>query len=298
VQRTGILARKLGMTRVFHEDGMHIPVTVLSVERCQVIARRTAESDGYNGIQVGAGAVRVKKLSKSERGHFAKAKVEPKSRLVEFRVTEDALLAVGDEILPSHFVPGQRVDVMGTSIGKGFAGAMKRHGFSGLEATHGVSISHRAHGSTGHSQDPGRVFKGKKMAGQLGNRRATVQNLEVISVDDDRGLIFVKGAVPGSKEAWVAVTDAVKTALPKEAPVPAGLRGVMEGGEDKELEVAAAAEEEVAPDSASDSDEGVDETLAEETSAEEEADAGDGPDVVATESEGDDESDEAEESKS
>lgn len=265
MQRTGILARKLGMTRVFHEDGIHVPVTVLSVEGCQVVARRTAESDGYNGIQVGSGVARVKNLSKAERGHFAKAKVEPKSRLVEFRVTEDALLAVGDEILPSHFVPGQRVDVMGTSIGKGFAGAMKRHGFSGMEATHGVSISHRAHGSTGHSQDPGRVFKGKKMAGQMGNRRATVQNLEVVSVDDDRGLIFVKGAVPGSKEAWVAITDAVKTALPQEAPVPAGLRGIIEAGEDEEPEVAAETEEEVAPGAASDSDEGADQAQEEKS---------------------------------
>ena len=224
MQRTGILARKLGMTRVFHDDGTHVPVTVLAVENCQVVAQRTSESDGYTAIQIGSGAARVKNLSKAQRGHFAKAKVEPKNRLVEFRVSEDAMIDVGAELVPSHYVPGQRVDVAGVSVGKGFAGAMKRHGFAGLEATHGVSVSHRAHGSTGHSQDPGRVFKGKKMAGQMGNRRATVQNLEVVSVDDERGLLFIKGAIPGSKEAWIEVTDAVKANVPDDAPLPAGLR--------------------------------------------------------------------------
>ncbi len=224
VQRTGILARKLGMTRVFHEDGTHVPVTVLAIENCQVVAQRTSETDGYTAVQVGVGIARVKNLSKAQRGHFAKANVEPKNRLVEFRVSADAMVDVGAELVPSHFVPGQRVDVAGTSVGKGFAGAMKRHGFAGLEASHGVSISHRAHGSTGHSQDPGRVFKGKKMAGQMGNRRAKIQNLEVVSVDDDRGLLFIKGAVPGSKEAWIEVTDAVKATRPEDAPVPAGLR--------------------------------------------------------------------------
>ena len=225
MQRTGILARKLGMTRMFHDDGRHLPVTVLAVENCQVVARRTVQSDGYTAMQIGAGAARVKRLSRAERGHFAKAEVEPKACLVEFRVSADALLGVGAELVPSHFVPGQRVDVAGTSIGKGFAGAMKRHGFGGLEATHGVSVSHRSHGSTGHSQDPGRVFKGKKMAGHLGHRRVKVQNLEIVSVDDDRGLLFVKGAVPGAEEGWVEVTDAVKTVLPEEAPLPAGVRG-------------------------------------------------------------------------
>ena len=234
MQRTGILARKLGMTRMFRDDGRQLPVTVLAVENCQVVARRTAQSDGYTAMQVGAGAARVKKLSKAQRGHFAKAKVEPKSRLVEFRVSEDALLEVGAEIIPSHFVPGQRVDVAGTSIGKGFAGAMKRHGFGGLEATHGVSVSHRSHGSTGHSQDPGRVFKGKKMAGHLGHCRVKVQNLEIVSVDDDRGLLFVKGAVPGAESDWVEVTDAIKTALPEGAPFPAGLRMAPADGEGAE----------------------------------------------------------------
>ena len=225
VQRTGILARKLGMTRVFDEDGTHVPVTVLAIENCQVVAQRTSETYGYTAIQIGAGTARVKNLSKAQRGHFAKANVEPKNRLVEFRVSADAMIDVGAELVPSHFVRGQRVDVAGTSVGKGFAGAMKRHGFAGLEASHGVSISHRAHGSTGHSQDPGRVFKGKKMAGQMGNRRAKIQNLEVVSVDDDRGLLFIKGAIPGSKEAWIEVTDAVKATRPEDAPVPAGLRG-------------------------------------------------------------------------
>ena len=230
MRRTGILARKLGMTRLFHDDGRHLPVTVLAVENCQVVARRTVPSNGYTAMQVGAGAARVKKLSKAERGHFAKAEVEPKARLAEFRVSEDALLEIGAELAPSHFVAGQRVDVAGTSIGKGFAGAMKRHGFGGLEATHGVSVSHRSHGSTGHSQDPGRVFKGKKMAGHLGHRRVKVQNLEIVSVDDDRGLLFVKGAVPGAEAGWVEVTDAVKAALPEAAPRPAGVRDAAAAG--------------------------------------------------------------------
>ncbi len=269
MQRTGILARKLGMTRVFHDNGTHVPVTVLAVEKCQVVARRTAESDGYTAMQIGAGEARVRKLSKAERGHFAKAKVEPKSRLVEFRVSEDALLEVGDELVPSHFVPGQRVDVAGTSIGKGFAGAMKRHGFAGLEATHGVSVSHRSHGSTGHSQDPGRVFKGKKMAGQLGNRRAKVPNLEVVSVDDDRGLLFVKGAVPGANQAWVEVTDALKTVLPEEAPFPGGLRGTAATAEAEQSDVTPAADaSEKAPGTAESQDGGADEARAEHDDSE------------------------------
>ncbi|MDA0261857.1 MAG: 50S ribosomal protein L3 [Proteobacteria bacterium] len=239
MQRTGILARKLGMTRVFHDDGTHIPVTVLVVENCQGVATRTAASNGYTAVQLGAGEARVKTLGKAQRGHFAKAQVEPKRRLVEFRVTEDALLDVGVELVPSHFVPGQRVDVAGTTIGKGFAGAMKRHGFSGLEASHGVSISHRSHGSTGNSQDPGRVWKGKKMAGQMGNRRAKIQNLEVVSVDDDQGLLFIKGAIPGSKQGWVEVTDAVKVAFPADAPVPAGLRQSADAAEPEESAIPA-----------------------------------------------------------
>ncbi len=222
--RTGLIAQKLGMTRVFGGDGRHVPVTVLKIDNCQVVGVRTREKDGYTALQLGAGTVKVKNLSKPKRGHFAKAKVEPKHKLVEFRVSDDALLDVGTEIVADHFVPGQIVDVTGTTIGKGFAGAMKRHGFAGLEASHGVSVSHRAHGSTGHSQDPGRVFKGKKMAGQMGGVRATTQNLEIVSTDSDRGLILVKGAVPGSKGAYVLISDATKAPVPDDAPFPAGTR--------------------------------------------------------------------------
>ena len=222
--RTGLIARKLGMTRVFSGDGRHLPVTVLKLDNLQVVGVRTREKDGYTALQLGAGAVKVKNLSKPKRGHFAKAKVEPKHKLVEFRVSDDALLDVGAEIVADHFVPGQIVDVTGTTIGKGFAGAMKRHGFAGLEASHGVSVSHRSHGSTGHSQDPDRVFKGKKMAGQMGGVRATTQNLEIVSTDRDRGLILVKGAVPGSKGAYVLVSDAKKAPVPDAAPFPAGTR--------------------------------------------------------------------------
>ena len=222
--RTGLIARKLGMTRVFSGDGRHVPVTVLKLDNCQVVGVRTREKDGYTALQLGAGAVKVKNLSKPKRGYFAKAKVEPKHKLVEFRVSDDALLDVGVEIVADHFVPGQIVDVTGTTIGKGFAGAMKRHGFAGLEASHGVSVSHRSHGSTGHSQDPGRVFKGKKMAGQMGGVRVTTQNLEVVSTDTERGLILVKGAVPGSKGAYVLISDAKKAPVPDDAPFPAGIR--------------------------------------------------------------------------
>ena len=222
--RTGLIARKLGMTRVFSGDGRHVPVTVLKIDNCQVVGVRTREKNGYTALQLGAGAVKVKNLSKPKRGYFAKAKVEPKHKLVEFRVSDDALLDVGAEIVADHFVPGQIVDVTGTTIGKGFAGAMKRHGFAGLGASHGVSVSHRAHGSTGHSQDPGRVFKGKKMAGQMGGVRATTQNLEIVSTDTERGLILVKGAVPGSKGAYVLISDAKKAPVPDAAPFPAGTR--------------------------------------------------------------------------
>ncbi len=226
--RTGLIARKMGMTRLFGVDGSHIPVTVLKVEDCEVVAVRTRERDGYTAVQLGVGKAKVKNVTKPMRGHFAKAKVEPKAKLAEFRVSEDALLQVGDRLHVGHFVAGQFVDVSATSIGKGFAGAMKRHGFAGLRASHGVSISHRSHGSTGNSQDPGRVFKNKKMAGHMGNRRVTVQNLEVFGVDPERGLILVKGAVPGPKGGWVQVRDAVKRALPKEAPFPAA---VVQAGE-------------------------------------------------------------------
>ena len=223
MQRTGLIARKMGMTRLFGIDGSHVPVTVLQVEQCEVVAVRTAEKDGYSAVQLGVGTRKAKNVSKPMRGHFAKAKVEPKAKVGEFRVDENALLEVGAQIHVGHFVAGQYVDVTGTSIGKGFAGAMKRWNFGGLRATHGVSVSHRSHGSTGNRQDPGRVFKGKKMAGHMGHRRVTIQNLEVFGVDPERGLILLKGGVPGPKGGWVRVTDAVKSALPQQAPFPAAV---------------------------------------------------------------------------
>ena len=226
VMRSGVIARKIGMTRVFGEDGRHVPVTVLQVDGCQVVSVRTAERDGYWAVQLGAGKAKVKNVAKPQRAQFAKAEVEPKKRLTEFRVTEDALLPIGEEVLPSHFVAGQPVDVTGTSIGKGFAGVMKRHNFAGLRASHGVSIKHRSGGSTGQCQDPGRVFKGKKMAGHLGDQRVTVQNLQIVSVDDERGLILVRGAVPGAADGWVMVRDAVKRPRPSEAPYPGATRRV------------------------------------------------------------------------
>ena len=220
--RTGILAEKIGMTRVFAEDGSHVPVSVLRVDECEVVAARRPDRDGYAAVQVGIGRASARRVTKPMRGHFAKAKVTPKAKLAEFRVSDDALLEPGTGIGVDHFVIGQYVDVCGTSIGKGFAGAMKRWGFRGLRASHGVSISHRSHGSTGHCQDPGKVFKGKKMAGHMGDRRVTVQNLEVVGIDPERGLILVKGAVPGARGGYVRVTDAIKRALPKEAPYPGG----------------------------------------------------------------------------
>jgi large subunit ribosomal protein L3 len=213
------------MTRVFAEDGGHIPVTVLKMDNCQVVGVKTSEKDGYTAVQLGVGKAKVKKVSKGVRGHYAKAKVEPKAKLVEFRVSDDAVLDVGAEIVVSHFVAGQKVDVIGTTKGKGFAGVMKRHNFRGLEASHGVSISHRSHGSTGQRQDPGKVFKGKKMAGHLGQVRVTTQNIQVVSTDVERGLIFLRGAVPGAKGSYVLVSDAVKRAAPKDLPFPASLRG-------------------------------------------------------------------------
>ncbi len=222
--RTGLVAQKLGMTRVFADDGSHVPVTVLKVEECCVVAVRRTDSEGYNAVKLGSGKPKAKNTTNAMRGHFAKSKVELKRKLVEFRVSDDGLLDVGAEIAPSHFVSGQYVDVTGESIGKGFAGAMKRHGFSGLRATHGVSISHRSHGSTGQCQDPGKVFKGKKMAGHMGATQVTSQNLIVVETDDDNGLILVKGAVPGSKGGWVTIKDAVKKALPKDVPFPAALK--------------------------------------------------------------------------
>jgi large subunit ribosomal protein L3 len=228
--RSGLIARKVGMTRVFDEEGAHVPVTVLQVDKCQVVAVRTAEKDGYDAVQLGVGAAKVKNVTKPMRGHFAKAKVEPKRKLAEFRVSADALIDVGAELSAAHFVVGQFVDVTGTSIGKGFAGVMKRHNFGGLRASHGVSISHRSHGSTGHRQDPGRVFKGKKMAGHLGDERITTQNLKVVSTDVERGLILIEGSVPGAPGGYVLVKDAVKRRLPKDVPFPAGLKGAA-GGE-------------------------------------------------------------------
>ena len=222
--RTGLIAQKLGMSAVFAEDGLHVPVTVLRVDNCRVVAQRTRETDGYTALQLGVGSARVKNVSQPLRGHFAKAKVEPKKKLAEFRVSDDALIDVGAELTVDHFVTGQMVDVAGTTQGKGFAGGMKRHGFHGLRASHGVSINHRSLGSTGQCQDPGKVFKGKKMAGQMGNVRATQQNLEVISTDVERGLILVKGSVPGSTGNFVYVNDAVKKILPEEAPLPGAIR--------------------------------------------------------------------------
>lgn len=222
--RSGVIAKKLGMTRLFMEDGKQIPVTVLQMENVQVVAQRTPEKDGYSAVQLGAGAARAKNVSKPMRGYFASVKVEPKRKLAEFRVTPDNLIGVGEEITADHYLPGQKVDVAGTSIGKGFAGAMKRHNFGGLRASHGVSISHRSHGSTGQCQDPGKVFKGKKMAGHMGAARVTTQNLEVVKTDAERGLIMIKGAVPGSKGGWVTIKDAVKKAAPADLPLPAALR--------------------------------------------------------------------------
>jgi large subunit ribosomal protein L3 len=222
--RTGIIARKMGMTRLFGEDGSHVPVTVLKMDNCQVVAVRTAEKDGYIAVQLGVGKAKVKNVGKPMRGHFAKAKVEPKRKLAEFRVAADAVLEVGAEITAGHYVPGQFVDVAGITIGKGFAGVMKRWNFAGLEASHGVSISHRSHGSTGGRQDPGRTFKNKKMAGHFGVERVTTQNLKVVATDLARGLIMIKGAVPGSEGGYVMVTDAVKRKRHKDAPFPAAVR--------------------------------------------------------------------------
>jgi large subunit ribosomal protein L3 len=228
--RSAIIAKKVGMTRIYNDANEHVPVTVLQLDGCQVVAHRTAERDGYVALQLGAGRAKAKNTTKAMRGHFAKAKVEPKRTLAECRVSPDAMIDVGAEFTADHFVEGQMVDVTGTSIGKGFAGAMKRHNFGGLRASHGVSISHRSHGSTGQCQDPGKVFKGKKMAGHMGSERVTTQNLTVAKVDTERGLILVRGSVPGSKGAWIVVRDAVKKALPEGAPAPGAFR-MPEGGE-------------------------------------------------------------------
>jgi large subunit ribosomal protein L3 len=222
--RTGLVARKLGMTRLFTENGTHVPVTVLKVDNCQVVAQRTQEKDGYTAIQLGVDAAKPKNVTKALRGHYAKASVEPKRKLVEFRVPAEGLVDVGAELSVEHFIVGQFVDVTGTTVGKGFAGVMKRHNFRGLEASHGVSISHRSHGSTGQRQDPGKVFKGKKMAGHMGDRQRTQQNLQVVRTDAARGLIMVKGSIPGSEGGYVLVRDAVKKPQAKDLPMPAALK--------------------------------------------------------------------------
>jgi large subunit ribosomal protein L3 len=242
--RTGVIAQKVGMTRVFTDAGEHVPVTVLRLAQCQVIAHRSKDKDGYIALQLGSGTRKVKNVSKAERGRFAVAKVEPKRKIVEFRVDEKELIPVGAEITADHFVVGQFVDVTGTSTGKGYAGGMKRWNFGGLRASHGVSISHRSIGSTGGRQDPGKTFKNKKMPGQMGVERVTTLNLKVVQTDVDRGLILVEGAVPGVKGGWITMRDAVKKALPKEAPKPGKFKGPA-GGAEKPAE--APAKEEAAP---------------------------------------------------
>jgi len=232
--RSGVIAKKLGMTRLFMDDGRQVPVTVLQLDALQVVAQRTNETDGYTAVQLGAGTAKAKRVGAPMRGHYAKANVAPKRKLAEFRVTPDNLIDVGAEISADHYLPGQFVDIAGTSLGKGFAGVMKRHNFGGLRASHGVSVSHRSHGSTGQCQDPGKVFKGKKMAGHLGAVRVTTQNLQVVRTDADRGLIMVRGAVPGSKGGWVTIKDAVKKPALADAPRPAGLKAAAAAAEGAE----------------------------------------------------------------
>src|SRR6202795_830810 len=240
IMRTGLIAQKIGMTRIFNDEGNHVPVTVLHVDDCQVVAVRTQEKDGYTAVQLGLGKAKVKNVTQPNRGHFAKAKVEPKAKLMEFRVDADALLEPGATLSAAHFTVGQKIDVCGTSKGKGFAGGMKRWNYSGLEASHGVSISHRSIGSTGGRQDPGKTFKNKKMPGHMGVDRITTLNLRVVQTDVERGLILVEGAVPGSKGGWISVRDAVKKALPKDAPKPGKFRLAGDG----EQAAAAPAEQE------------------------------------------------------
>jgi large subunit ribosomal protein L3 len=249
--RSGIIAKKLGMTRLFTDDGRQVPVTVLQMENLQVVAQRTAERDGYSAVQLGAGEAKAKNTTRPMRGHFARASVAPKRRLVEFRVAPENMIGVGEEITADHYFEGQYVDVAGTSIGKGFAGAMKRHNFGGLRASHGVSISHRSHGSTGQCQDPGKVFKGKKMAGHLGAARVTVQNLQVVKTDAQRGLLMIKGAVPGAKGGWVTVKDAAKKATPENVILPAALRS---HAQEAAAAAAAAAEEAAAEEAAAEAE--------------------------------------------
>ncbi len=255
--RTGVIAKKVGMTRLFQEDGRHVPVTVLALEDCQVVSHRTAERDGYFAVQLGAGTAKQKNVAKPQREHFAKAEVALKKQVAEFRVdSEEGLVPVGATISADHFLAGQKVDITGHTQGKGFAGAMKRWGFGGLRATHGVSISHRSHGSTGNRQDPGRVFKGKKMAGHMGDRQRTQQNLEVVRTDADRGLLFIKGSVPGSKNGWLLVRDSVKLKMPDDLPFPGAVIDTAAPQTDAEApaapaeETAATVEAEAAPEQA------------------------------------------------
>ncbi|WP_113912451.1 50S ribosomal protein L3 [Roseovarius dicentrarchi] len=267
--RSGVIAKKMGMTRLFMEDGKQVPVTVLQLDKLQVVAQRTADTHGYSAVQLGAGSAKAKRTSQAMRGHFAAANVEPKRKIAEFRVAPENMIAVGEEITANHYFEGQFVDVCGTSIGKGFAGAMKRHNFKGLEMTHGVSISHRSHGSTGQCQDPGKVFKGKKMAGHMGAARITTQNLQVIKTDADRGLIMVKGAVPGSKGGWVTIKDAVKKPFPENAIMPAALKSDAEAAAKAAEEAAAAAAAAEAEAAAA----AAEAQAAEEAAAEQEAEA-------------------------
>lgn len=268
--RCGLIAQKLGMSRVFDSTGLHIPVTVLKIDNCHVVGVRNSEKDGYTAVQLGVGNAKTKNVKRPMRGHFAKAKVEPKRKLAEFRVSEDAVLAVGAQLSAAHFVAGQYVDVVGTSKGKGFAGAMKRHNFSGLRATHGVSVSHRSHGSTGNSQEPGRVWKGKKMAGHMGDEQVTIQNLEVVSTDAEHGLILVRGAIPGSKQGWILISDAIKRKTDLELPFPAELIGGADAAPVDEAPADEAPVEEAAADEVQ-----AEEAPAED-SAETPADSGDG----------------------
>ena len=236
--RSGVIAKKMGMTQVFTEEGERIPVTVLQLNNCQVVSHRTEEKNGYTALQLGAGLAKVKNVSRAERGHFAIAKVEPKRKVAEFRVSPENMIEVGAEITADHYIAGQFVDVTATSIGKGFAGGMKRHGFGGLRASHGVSISHRSHGSTGQCQDPGKVFKGKKMAGHMGATQVTTQNLKVVKTDVDRGIVLVRGAVPGPKGSWVLVKDAVKKSTPEGVPTPGAFRAPVAAKSEAKLKKA------------------------------------------------------------
>ncbi len=278
MMRSGVIAKKVGMTRLFMEDGRQVPVTVLQLDGLQVVAQRTAERDGYSAVQLGAGTAKAKRVSAPMRGHFAKASVAPKRKIAEFRVAPENMIEIGEEITADHYFEGQFVDVCGTSIGKGFAGAMKRHNFRGLEATHGVSISHRSHGSTGQCQDPGRVFKGKKMAGHMGAARVTTQNLQVVRTDADRGLIMVKGAVPGSKGGWVTIKDAVKKPFPENAILPAALKSAAEEAKRLAEEAAAqaAAEEEAAAKAAAEEQAAAEEEALKEAEAEIQSDKKEG----------------------